>query len=58
MKRLGSRRPSAALVVSIVALVVALGGTGYAALQAPRNSVGSRQIKAGAVTTPKLARAR
>ncbi len=47
--RLG--RPSAALVVSIIALVVALGGTSYAAFTLPRNSVGPRQLKKDAVTT-------
>ena len=37
--RLG--RPSPALVVSIIALIVALGGTSYAAFSVPRDSVGS-----------------
>lgn len=43
------RRPSPALVLSIIALIVAMGGTGYAALKLPKNSVGSRQIKPDAV---------
>ncbi len=51
--RLG--RPSPALVVSIIALVVALGGTSYAAFSVPRNSVGSRQLRKNAVTTKKIA---
>ena len=34
------RAPSPALMVSLVALAVALGGTGYAVTQLPRNSVG------------------
>src|SRR5690349_13389680 len=41
-------------VVALVALFVALGGVGYAATKLPKNSVGSRQIKANAVTAAKL----
>jgi hypothetical protein len=48
------RRPSAAMIVSIIALVVALGGTGYAAVALPRNSVGTKQLKKRAVTSAKL----
>ena len=33
-------RPSPALVISIVALFVALGGTGYAAVQLPKGERG------------------
>jgi hypothetical protein len=47
-------RPSPALGVSFVALLVALGGTSYAALGLPRNSVGTKQIVNGAVTANKL----
>jgi hypothetical protein len=50
------RRPSAALVVSTIALIVALGGTSYAAMTLPLNSVGTKQLKNGAVTTKKLAK--
>jgi hypothetical protein len=53
---MGSRRPSAALAVSIVALVVALAGTGYAAFRLPPGSVGTSQLKPSAVTGPKLAK--
>jgi hypothetical protein len=49
MRKLSARRPSPALVISIVALFVAMGGTGYAALKLPKNSVGSKQIRTGAV---------
>ena len=49
------RRPSPAFVLASIALFVALGGTGYAALKLPKNSVGSEQIKKRAVTTAKLA---
>jgi hypothetical protein len=52
--RFRGRRPSPSLVISIVALFVALGGTSYAALTLPRNSVGSAQIKKGSVTAKKI----
>jgi hypothetical protein len=42
------------MVVAIVALFVALGGTGYAALELPRHSVGQKQLKRNAVTTAKV----
>jgi len=47
-------RPSPALVISLIALFVALGGTSYAAIALPKNSVGTKQIKKGAVTAAKL----
>ena len=44
-------KPSPAMVVSLIALFVALGGTSYAAITAvPKNSVGTPQLKNGAVT--------
>lgn len=50
-------RPSPALVVAVIALVVALGGTSYAAITSvPRHSVGTRQLRNGAVTAAKLKR--
>jgi hypothetical protein len=49
-----SRRPSAAMMVALVALFVALGGGAYAALRLPKNSVGAAQLKKGAVTGAKL----
>lgn len=48
-------RPSPAMVVACAALAVALGGTGYAALKLPRNSVGTKQLKNSAVANRKLA---
>jgi hypothetical protein len=42
------------MVVACIALVVALGGTGYAAIKLPRNSVGNAQLKANAVTGAKV----
>jgi hypothetical protein len=40
--------------IGLVALFIALGGTSYAAAKLPKNSVGSRQIRSGAVTRSKL----
>src|SRR3954449_6192056 len=54
MRDLKSHRPSPALVVSVIALSVALGGTSYAAIVLPANSVGTKQIKKNAVTTAKV----
>jgi hypothetical protein len=57
MRKRFLRRPSAALVVAlIIALFVALGGTSYAAIKLPRNSVGTAQIKNRAVTQTKIAK--
>ena len=48
--------PSPALVVSLIALFVALGGTSYAAITAlPAGSVGTVQLKNSAVTGQKIA---
>ena len=41
-------------VVAYVALFVALGGTSYAALKLPANSVGTKQIKNHSITPIKL----
>ena len=41
MRFLRPGRPSAVLVVSIIALILALGGTSYAAFVLPKNSVGT-----------------
>lgn len=55
MRKLLRRRPSPAMVVACIALLVALGGTSVAAVnQLARNSVGPRQIQFGAVTNPKI----
>jgi len=48
------RRPSPAMCVALIALFVALGGTGYAAFSLPRDSVGTAQLKDGAVTKRKI----
>jgi hypothetical protein len=49
-------RPTPSMGVAIAALLVALGGTGYAAVALPKNSVGSRQIKPAAVKRADIAR--
>jgi hypothetical protein len=48
-------RVTPATVIACVALAVALGGTSYAAAVLPRNSVGTAQLKTGAVTSLKVA---
>ena len=65
MQQAGSRkrigRPSPAMVVAVVALIAALGGSAVAAhhgrhkVKLPKNSVGPRQLKRKAVTTGKIA---
>ncbi len=42
------------MIMACVALAVALGGTGYAALRLPPNSVGTRQLKNNAVISAKV----
>jgi hypothetical protein len=49
------RRPSYSDLVATLALFIALGGTSYAVANLPRNSVGTAQLKAHAVTRAKLA---
>jgi len=47
-------RPSASLIISCVSLFIAMGGTSYAVIHLPANSVNTRQIKNGAVNAGKL----
>jgi len=54
MHRSRFHRPSPALVVACIALIVALSGTGYAAVVLPRGSVGTVQLKNGAVNSSKV----
>src|SRR5512145_3322436 len=66
MSRLWKYRPSPAMVVALLALFVAMGGTGYAVTKLPKRSVGPAQlrknavraqhIKAGSITAAKLAK--
>ncbi|MFN8223785.1 MAG: hypothetical protein U0R50_11145 [Gaiellales bacterium] len=48
------RLPSPAMSVAVLALFVALGGTGYAVSKLPNNSVGTAQLKNNAVTSAKV----
>ena len=48
------RLPSPAMIVACIALIVALGGTSYAAIRLPAASVGTKQLKKGAVTGVKV----
>jgi hypothetical protein len=54
VRRFFARRPSPAMVVAFIALLVALGGTSYAIQALPQNSVGTKQIKNNAVTSKKI----
>ena len=51
-----TRRPSPAMVVACLALLLALGGTSVAAVSqlVPRNSVGTAQLRNNAVATAKI----
>lgn len=46
---------SPSMAMAFIALLIALGGTSYAAITLPANSVGSKQIKKKAVTLSKIA---
>ena len=48
------KKPTSAHLIAFVALFVALGGTSYAALKIPRNSVASRQVKDGSLVPADL----
>jgi hypothetical protein len=54
VKTFWKHRPSPATVIACIALIVALGGTGYAAVTLPANSVGTAQLKKDAVTSLKV----
>jgi len=54
MKRIVGLRPSPALVISCIALAIALGGTSYAAVNLAPGTVGTKQLKRGAVTSLKV----
>jgi hypothetical protein len=53
-RRIVPGRPSPAMAVALIALLVALAGTSYAAVKLPRNSVGGPQLKRNAVTGDKV----
>jgi hypothetical protein len=48
------KRITPSLVISVIALFIALGGASYAAIQIPKNSVGTPQLKRNAVNGAKL----
>jgi hypothetical protein len=48
------RVPSPAMIVALIALFIALGGTSYAAIRLPANSVGTKQLQKNAVTGLKV----
>ena len=48
------RHITPSLIISVMALFVALGGASYAAIKIPKNSVGAAQIKKNAVTSAKV----
>jgi hypothetical protein len=48
------QRLTYANITATIALFIALGGTSYAALQIPRNSVGSAQLRARSVDSSKV----
>jgi hypothetical protein len=54
MLRRARARLSYANVIATLALFIALGGSSYAALQLPKNSIGAKQIKANAVTSSEV----
>lgn len=54
LRSLVCRRPSASLVVSFLALFVALGGAGWAAIRIPAGSVGAAQLRNFSVGNAKL----
>jgi hypothetical protein len=54
MAGLGLRRPSPSMVVSLTALVVAMGGTSYAVVKPSPRSVGSKELKNNAVATKNI----
>jgi hypothetical protein len=49
--RLSTYRPSAAMIVALIALFVAMGGTTYAVKRLPKASVGPSQIRSKAIRT-------
>lgn len=57
MKRLRGKLTYANVISTLCLIVLVGGGTAYATSQLPKNSVGPRQIKPGAVTPVKLSQA-
>ena len=55
MRKRSVGRPSPAMVVAILALCLAVGGTAFAAVKLGKNAVKTKNIKNGAVTESKIA---
>ncbi|MEX2465172.1 MAG: hypothetical protein WD428_04760 [Gaiellaceae bacterium] len=55
MSKLRPRKPSPALVISCIALFVALTGSSYAVIVLPKGSVGTKQLRNNAVKSTKIA---
>src|SRR5215212_1153084 len=55
MARFRAQAQSPAVWIALVALFVALGGTGYAALKVGKNTIGTKQLKRGAVKNSDIA---
>jgi hypothetical protein len=55
MRAIPKHFPSPTMIVACVSLVVSLGGVSYAAGVLPKNSVGRKQLRKGAVQPSKLA---
>ena len=53
-KETPSRRPTPAFIVAIIALTLSLIGSGYAASQLGKNTVGAKQLKTGAVRSKQV----
>jgi len=53
-KLLAHARSNIAVVIAVVALVISLGGTSYAAFSLPASSVGARQLRNDSITPAKL----
>lgn len=54
LRSLFRRRPTASMVISLIALFVALGGASYAAVSLPNDSVGNAQLKKNSVGNAEL----
>jgi hypothetical protein len=54
-RRVLAHRPSPATIIALLAMFIAMGGTGYAVTKLPKRSVGSLQLKKGAVRKENIA---
>ena len=54
-RRVLAHRPSPATIIALLAMFIAMGGTTYAVTKLPKRSVGSLQLKKGAVHKENIA---